>query len=450
MISVLPVGVILRLHLHMSKKSDILLWTLWSSGTVCPYISLKPWFCLGCSAIRCPSFVGILQTLIILIIIKDWVGVQGLAGRLATHPDHAKGISMKKEQTSTFQHLRRLVGAGMLTALAAPALYVGYTPVSHAQSKELNLYSARHYASDADLYALFTKKTGIKINQIQAGDEAILERLKSEGKASPADVILLADASRLWKARSEGLFQKTQSDVLKKALPKEMQADDLWFGFTTRARIMVYDKSKLKAEQIRNYDDLAKPELKGMVCTRSGTHPYMLSLLSSIISHQGESKADAWAKGVVQNLARSPRGGDTDQIKGVIAGECGVALTNSYYFVRMLKSPKAEERDAAAKLGVIWPNQASTGTHINVSGGGTARYAPHPDAAKLFLEFLASNDAQVQLADANNEWPAIPNLKINNSELTRLGTFKADRLSVAELGRNQPQAARLLDRAGWK
>lgn len=357
---------------------------------------------------------------------------------------------MKTSKPTNKTPLRRLIGVGMLSALAAPFFFAGKPNIGHAQNKELNLYSARHYSSDNELYAEFTKQTGIKINQIQAGDEAILERLKSEGKASPADVILLADAARLWKAQSEGLFQKTQSQTLRNVLPKAMQADDMWFGFTTRARIMVYDKSKIKPEQIRSYEDLAKPELKGKVCTRSGTHPYMLSLLSSRIAHDGEAKAEAWAKGVVANLARTPRGGDTDQIKGVISGECAVALTNSYYFVRMLKSAKADERDGAAKLGVIWPNQATTGTHVNVSGGGIARFSPNPEAARQFLEFLSSAAAQAQLANANNEWPAVPKVKVNNPELTNLGNFKADRLTITEIGKNQPAAARLMDKAGWK
>lgn len=374
----------------------------------------------------------------------------GLVGRLAAHARTSKGPVMKKFSFARHTTLRRWIGIGMLSAITAPIFFFGHSPISHAQSKELNLYSARHYASDADLYAIFTKKTGIKINQIQAGDEAILERLKSEGKASPADVIFLADASRLWKAQNEGLFQKAQSAALRNTLPKDMQADDFWFGLTTRARIMVYDKTKLKPEQVRNYEDLARPELKGLVCTRSGTHPYMLSLLSSIIAHNGEAKAESWAKGVVNNLARSPRGGDTDQIKGVMTGECGVALTNSYYFVRLLKSNKADEREAANKLGVVWPNQSTTGTHMNVSGAGIARYAPNRDAARQFLEFLASQEAQAQLADANNEWPAVPKVKINNPELSQLGSFKPDQLSVADIGKHQPTAARLLDRVGWK
>lgn len=345
---------------------------------------------------------------------------------------------------------RRCLGAVLLTALIAPSLFFG--PINSAQAKdlELNLYSARHYSSDQELYDTFTRQTGIKINQIQASDEALLERIKSEGKASPADVILLADAARLWKAQTEGLFQPTPSAILKSSIPAALQSDALWFGFTTRARLIVFDKTKINPEQIQRYEDLANPILKGRVCTRSGTHPYMLSLLASIIAHQGEQRAEAWARGVVANLARTPRGGDTDQIKGVISGECAVALTNSYYLVRMLKSPKAEERDAAARLGVIWPNQATTGTHVNVSGGGVARYAPNPESARKFLEFLASPLAQAQFATANNEWPVVAKVAIQNPELNSLGSFKAEKLSVSVIGQYQPTAARIIDRSGWK
>lgn len=348
------------------------------------------------------------------------------------------------------KRLRRAMGTGLIAVLALPFLLMGHHEHAHAQSKELNLYSARHYASDNDLYAEFTKQTGIRINQIQASDEAILERIKSEGKASPADVILLADAARLAKAQNEGLFQRTSSALLDKTLPKTMQSDGYWFGFTTRARIIVFDKKRIKPEQVRSYRDLANPALKGMVCTRSGTHPYMLSLLASIISHDGEAKAEAWAKGVVANLARTPRGGDTDQIKGVISGECAVALSNSYYLVRLMKSANADEREGALALGISWPNQAGDGTHVNVSGAGVARYAPNPDAARKFLEFLASPLAQAQLANANNEWPAVPGIAIQNPELSAFGRFKADALPVAAIGKNQSAAARIMDRAGWK
>lgn len=363
---------------------------------------------------------------------------------VSAHTDQAN------KATPSMRSFRRAIGVAVICALLGPIAFFGLTHDAHAQNKEVNLYSARHYSSDDELYAEFTRQTGIKVNQIQASDEAILERLKSEGKASPADVILLADAARLWKAEHEGLFQSLKSPVLSSVIPKDLQAHDQWFGFTTRARMIVYDKTKIKPDLVRSYEDLARPELKGMVCTRSGTHPYMLSLLSSMIEHHGEVKSEAWARAVVANLARTPRGGDTDQVKGVISGECAVALTNSYYFVRMLKSSKAEEKEGAARLGFVWPNQASTGTHVNVSGGGIARYAPHTDAAKKFLEFLASPIAQAQLANANNEWPAVKGVKIDNPELAGLGSFKSDPLPVSAIGKNQPVAAKIIDRSGWK
>ncbi len=339
---------------------------------------------------------------------------------------------------------------GILAGLVLPILIAVPAGKATAQARELNLYSARHYPSDAELYAKFTQQTGIRVNQIQAGDEAILERLKSEGKASPADVILLVDAARLWKAESEGLFQPLKSPVLERALPKQMRVNDLWFGFTTRARIVVYDKARVKPDQIQNYADLASPAMKGLVCARSGAHTYMLSLLASIIEHEGEQKAETWAKGVVANLARSPRGGDTDQIKGVMSGECGVALANSYYLVRLLKSTNQEERNAAARLGVVWPNQKTTGVHMNVSGGGMARYAPNPEHARRFLEFLASPQAQAHLANANNEWPAAVNVQVANPELSQLGKFKRESISIGAVGRNQVIAAKIIDRVGWK
>lgn len=355
----------------------------------------------------------------------------------------------RPQMPSTPARPRRALGLALLCCIAAPIAFIG-PPPAHAQSKELNLYSARHYQSDNELYAEFSKQTGIKINQIQAQDEAILERLKSEGKASPADIIFLVDAARLWKAQSEGLFQPVKSSILSNALPAHMRASDLWFGLTTRARIFVVDPGKVSPNLVQRYDDLARPELKGKICTRSGAHPYMLSLVASIAAHQGEAKAQAWANGVVANLARTPRGGDTDQIKGVMSGECAVAITNTYYLVRLLKSKNNDERTAAARLSVVWPNQKTTGTHVNVSGAGMARHAPNAENAKRFLEFLASPAAQAHLANANNEWPASEKVTISNPELAALGQFKADTISIGKIADMQPVAARIIDRSGWK
>jgi iron(III) transport system substrate-binding protein len=335
------------------------------------------------------------------------------------------------------------------------AATVWFAPAWADKSAELNLYSARHYQTDEALYNEFTKKTGIKINRIEASDNALIERLKSEGAKSPADVILLVDAARLWRAESDGLFQPIQSDYLEARIAPNLRSQAQpegvkWFGFSTRARVIVYNKARIQASDVDSYEKLAEPRNKGQVCTRSGSHPYMLSLVGAMIDREGVPTTEAWARGMVANMARAPRGGDTDQIKAVASGECGVALTNSYYFVRMLRSKKPEDQALIAKLGFIWPNQQTSGTHINIAGGGVAKNAPHPAAAKKFLEYLASDAAQAYFADGNNEWPVVANIKVNNDGLTKLGTFKIENVSVAAMGRNQVEAQKILDRARFK
>ncbi|ODS98014.1 MAG: Fe(3+) ABC transporter substrate-binding protein [Lautropia sp. SCN 69-89] len=344
-----------------------------------------------------------------------------------------------------------------LPALAA-ALALGAalaaTP-AQAQDKVLNLYSARHYQTDENLYAEFTKQTGIRINRIEAGDEAILERLRNEGANSPADVILLVDAARLWKAQIEGMFQPLKSPLLAARIPAALRGKDdgkgsEWFGISTRARVLVYNKAKVDVALVQNYEDLARPELKGKVCTRSGAHPYMLSLIGAMSEHLGEAKAEQWASGVVANFARKPRGGDTDQIRAVATGECGVALTNTYYLVRLMRSDKPADREVVERIGVVWPNQKSFGTHVNVSGAALARHAPHRENAVRFIEYLASDAAQAYLADGNNEWPVVRTVKLHNRELESLGPFKADTLPIASIGRAQVAASKIIDRTGWR
>ncbi|MCX7229539.1 MAG: Fe(3+) ABC transporter substrate-binding protein [Burkholderiales bacterium] len=319
----------------------------------------------------------------------------------------------------------------------------------------LNLYSARHYQTDEALYSDFTKRTGIRINRIEAGDEALLERLRSEGANTPADVLLLVDATRLWRAQIDGMFQPVRSQALEARIPAHLRGKDdgkgaEWFAFSTRARVIVYNKATVKPDQVPSYEDLAAPAFKGKVCTRSGTHPYMLSLIGAMSEHLGEAKAEAWARGVVANFARSPRGGDTDQIKAVATGECGVALTNTYYLVRMMRSDAAADKDAVSKIGMIWPNQQTWGTHVNVSGGGVMRNAPNRAAAVKFLEYLASDSAQAYLADGNNEWPVVATAPTSNPVLASLGKFKADTLPIASVGRAQVTAAKIIDRVGWR
>ena len=335
------------------------------------------------------------------------------------------------------------------TALPALALAFAALPAAQAQEKVLNLYSARHYQTDEALYAGFTKQTGIRINRIEGKEDELLERLKNEGANSPADVLITVDAARLAAARELGLFAPVKSKVLEARIPSHLRTDE-WFAFSTRARVIVYAKDALKADDVRNYADLADPKLKGKVCSRSGSHPYNLSLLASIIAHNGEAKAETWARGMVANFARAPKGGDTDQIKAVAAGECGVAISNTYYVARLMRSTKAEDKKIVEKIGVVWPDQAGNGTHINVSGGGMLKHAPHKEAAVKFLEYLASDEAQRYFADGNNEWPSVPSVKVSNPALAQLGNFKADTLPVGSLAMYRAKAQMIFDRAGFR
>ena len=319
-----------------------------------------------------------------------------------------------------------------------------------AAAAELNLYSSRHYQTDEALYENFTKETGIKINRIEGKGDALIERIKAEGANSPADVLLTVDVARLWRAEQADLFQPVRSDVLDAKVPDNLrQPDGLWYGFSTRARLIFYSKENPVGAGITSYEDLADPKYKAMVCIRSSTNVYNQSLLGSIIAAKGEDAAEAWAKGVVGNFARDPEGGDTDQIRGVAAGACDVAVANSYYYVRLMTGPKEADRDVADKVGWIFPNQDGRGTHVNVSGAGVLKNAPNREAAVKFLEYLTSESAQRHFADGNNEFPVV-NGVVANSALQKLGEFKADSVNVAELGKNHSTAQKIFDRAGWK
>lgn len=334
------------------------------------------------------------------------------------------------------------------TSLVALSLAAVLQPAL-AQEKVLNLYSARHYQTDEALYADFTKQTGIKINRIEGKEDELLERIRNEGANSPADVLLTVDASRLAKAREMGLFAPLASPILEKRIPAHLRTAE-WAAFSTRARVIVHNKARIPASEVQNYSDLANPKLKGKFCSRSGSHPYNLSLLASVIAHDGEAKAEELARGMVANFARSPKGGDTDQIKAVAAGECGVAISNSYYVARLMRSDKAADQKVMEQVGVVWPNQTTTGTHINVSGGGVLKHAPNKAAAIKFLEYLASDSAQRYFADGNNEWPVVESVKVDNPALAKLGKFKADKLPVNSLAMYQVKAQMIFDRAGFK
>jgi iron(III) transport system substrate-binding protein len=338
----------------------------------------------------------------------------------------------------------------LMVCAALAAAVLGASPAM-SQEKVLNLYSSRHYNTDEALYANFTKQTGIRINRIEAPEDALLERLKNEGAASPADVLVTVDAGRLWRAEQMGLFQPVRSAVLEARIPAPLrQPDGLWFGFSTRARVIVYAKDAVKPGDIRSYEDLADPKWKGKVCMRSSASMYNLSLMSSLIGHLGEAKAEAWARGVVANFARSPKGGDTDQIKALAAGECALSITNTYYYVRMLKATKQAEQAAIERVGLVWPNQDGRGAHVNISGAGLMKAAPNREAGVKFLEYLASDEAQRYFANGNNEFSVVAAVSVDNPELASIGRFKADSQNVSVFGRNQAAAQRVYDRAGWR
>ena len=313
----------------------------------------------------------------------------------------------------------------------------------------LNIYSARHYQTDEAMYANFTRQTGIKINRLDGREEELVERIKNEGARGPADILITVDAARLEIADKAGLFQPINSASLEARVPATLRTPN-WVAFSTRARVIAYNKASVNGDWVQSYEDLANPRLKGQICVRSGSHPYNLSLGAAVIAHNGEAKAEEWAKGVVANFARAPKGGDTDQLKAVAAGECGVAISNTYYLARLMRSTKAEDIDTMKALTVVWPNQKSWGTHVNVSGAGVIKTAPNREAAVKFMEYLASDEAQAYFADGNNEWPVVKTAAVKNPALEALGPFKADTLPIGQLAATTAQAQKVFDRAGWR
>ncbi|MEY4318796.1 MAG: Iron uptake protein precursor [Pseudomonadota bacterium] len=342
----------------------------------------------------------------------------------------------------------------LLLALTA-LLSIG---TAQAQEKVLNLYSARHYPTDEALYSDFTKATGIKINRVDSDDAGIIARLKAEGSASPADVILLVDAARLWRGEVDGMFLPVKSKVLEAAVPAQLRAktsDDggtPWFGLSTRARVVVYDKLKVNKQDVDTYEKLADPKNKGKLCIRSGSHPYNLSLFGAMTEHLGPAQTEVWLKGLVNNMAREPKGGDTDQIKAVASGECGIAVTNTYYLARLMRSTNPADKAVTERVGVVFPNQQTWGTHVNVAGGAVARYSKNTANAVKFLEYLVSPEAQNHFANGNNEWPVVKGLKLDNPALQAMtgGNFKSELIPISAVGMNQIKVQQMLDRVGFK
>jgi iron(III) transport system substrate-binding protein len=332
-------------------------------------------------------------------------------------------------------------------------LFAAVLPFAPASAATVNLYTARHYDSDQELYKEFTRETGIEIDVVQAGGNELIQRIQREGRNSPADILMAADAAVIGRADLRNLFQSVSSPTLEKAIPENLRdPQGHWFSFTMRARVIMYDKSKVDPKQLSTYEDLADPKWKGRILVNSSNVSYNQSLVASMIAHHGVEWTETWARGLVANMARPPKGADTDLIRSVYAGEADMALANTYYLGNLVRDNPDEP--ILQKVGVFFPNQtgegdAGRGAHVNVSGAGVLRYAPHRDAAVKFLEFLATPEAQKQFAEGNSEYPVVPGA--HASAIVRsFGEFKPDRVNISQVGKNNIDAVRLMDRAGWQ
>jgi iron(III) transport system substrate-binding protein len=333
----------------------------------------------------------------------------------------------------------------ILTLAATTALSAATT----ATASELNLYSSRHYDTDERLYSDFTEATGITINRIEGKADELIARMQAEGANSPADILLTVDTSRLERAKDAGVLQTIDSAVLEEKIPGNLQdSDNQWFGFSQRARIIFYDKADV-ANPPMDYVSLADPAYKGLVCHRSSTNVYSQTLLASVIENHGPEAAKTWAEGMVANFARAPQGGDTDQLRGIISGECDISVANTYYFARALRTDVKGLSTEIDSIGWVFPAQNAEGAHMNLSGGGVAAHAPNRDNAIAFMEYLASDQAQQYFSAGNDEFPTVPGVALSES-VAKLGEFKADKADLSAVAKNVPAAQKIFDQVGWK
>ncbi|MGR3804290.1 Fe(3+) ABC transporter substrate-binding protein [Marinibacterium profundimaris] len=329
------------------------------------------------------------------------------------------------------------------------AASVALSPAAVAAEGEVNLYSSRHYDTDERLYSDFEEATGITVNRIEGNADELIARLEAEGRNSPADVVITVDTSRLTRAKEAGVLQPIESEVLEARIPGYLQDEDnQWFGFSQRARIIFYDKDDVENPPA-TYADLAKPEYEGMICIRSSTNVYMQTLLAAMIEHMGEEQAKEWATGVLNNFARDPQGGDTDQLRGLVSGECDIVLGNTYYFARAIRTDVSGVTEDIDRIGWVFPDQGGNGAHMNLSGAGVAAHAPNRENAILFLEYLASDQAQQYFSAGNDEYPAVPGVGISPS-VAALGFFKPDDVDLSAVAGNLADAQRIYNEIGWK
>lgn len=340
--------------------------------------------------------------------------------------------------------MRRLFG---LAGVAVAGVLMG---AFAASAEEVNVYSARKDHLIKPVLDEFTKRTGVSVHLLSAGEDQLLERLKSEGAASPADVFVTTDIAHLHKARVAGVLQPVSSPIIERNIPAKFRdPNGYWFGLSARARVVFHAKDRVAPGTLSTYEDLADPKWKGRICVRSSSSAYNQTLLASMISANGVEKAEAWAAGVVANMARKPQGGDRDQINAVAAGQCDIAIANTYYYGGMLNSEKAEEREAAGKVAIFFPNQNGRGAHMNVAGAGVAVSAKNKAAAVKLIEFLSDADAQRMFAEANHEFPVLPSATLSPT-VAAWGPFKGEDVNAAAVGENVAEAVRIFDRVGWR
>lgn len=334
----------------------------------------------------------------------------------------------------------KLILAATVSTLASNAYAEG----------ELNLYSSRHYDTDERLYSDFTDQTGITINRIEGNADELIARMQAEGLNSPADILLTVDTSRLERAKNAGVLQSIDSAVLETSIPSALQdTDNQWFGFSQRARIIFYDKTDV-TNPPSDYVSLADPAYVGQVCHRSSSNVYSQTLLSAVIENHGAEAAKEWAAGVVNNFARSPQGGDTDQLRGLVSGECDISISNTYYFARALRRDvDGLDAEAMENIGWVFPAQNAEGAHMNLSGGGIAAHAPNKDNAIKFMEYLASDQAQQYFSAGNDEYPAVPGVGLSES-VAALGLFRPDAVDLSKVAKNVPAAQQIFNEVGWE
>lgn len=354
------------------------------------------------------------------------------------------------------QHMKRKFFARFVLFVATLLVVLGITAVVHtpsapAQGPVLNLYSSRHYNTDRRLYEDFTMQTGIRINLVEAASAGqLIERIKSEGANSPADVLLTVDAGNLWEAQRQGLLEPVRSRVLESRIPANLRdPEGHWFGFSKRVRVIYYNRDKVNFNDVRTYADLADPKFRGRVVMRSSSNIYNQSFVAALIAKEGAAKAEQWVRGVVANFARPPAGNDTSNIRDVAAGIGDVTMGNTYYYARLMASNRPEDQEVVRKVGISFPDQQGAGAHVNISGGGVIKTSRNKEAAIKFLEYLASPSAQSYFANGNFEFPVIRGVPVDE-KVKAFGVFREDRVSAIEYGRNQAEAVRIFDRAGWK